>query len=117
LDKIPSVEESQLKTKEKTLGVKKNQEELAILRWLYRFPETVEQTAKQYNPNLICNYLYELAQRFNVFYNQHRILPSSSYKGLSLLEETKLRLMLVQATAQIIKNGLYLLGIKTVEKM
>jgi len=34
-----------------------NEEELAVLRWLYRFPEVVAQATEQYAPNLLCNFL------------------------------------------------------------
>ncbi|MBU0618657.1 arginine--tRNA ligase [Patescibacteria group bacterium] len=82
-----------------------NSEELAILRWFYRYPETVLAAAQELAPNQIANYLYELAQRFNTFYNNHRIVGSD------------FRLTLTAAIAQILENGLYLLGIKAPEKM
>lgn len=90
-----------------------NDEELAVLRWLYRFPEVVLQAGEQYAPNLICNFLYDLAQRYNAFYNRHRILPTKANETLT----ANFRLLLTATTSRIIKNGLYLLGIKTPEKM
>jgi len=85
-----------------------NREELAILGWLYRFPEVTGEAGRRYAPNLICNFLYELAQRYNSFYNKHRIIGSKN---------ESLRLLVTKATAQILKNGLNLLGIKAPEKM
>ena len=82
-----------------------NTEELAILRWLYRFPEVVAEAGKRYEPSQICTYLYDLAQRFNTFYNKHAILGS------------QFRLALTAAVGQVVKNGLWLLGIKSPEKM
>jgi len=82
-----------------------NSEEQAILRWIYRFPEVVLESAKSLSPNLIGNFLYELAQKYNTFYNKHRVIGND------------LRLGLTMATAKIIKNGLYLLGIKAPVKM
>ena len=93
---------------EKGQKVKLNAEELAILRWLYRFPEVVLQAGQENAPNVICNFLYELAQRFNTFYNQHKIIGSQN--------EAR-RLQLTAATAQVLENGLRLLGIKAPEKM
>ncbi len=87
-----------------------NSEESAILRWLYRFPETVLEAGQNYSPNLICHFLYELAQKYNTFYNKHPILGPNK-------EQKKLRLLLTAASAQILKNGLFLLGIKSLEKM
>ena len=95
-----------------------NKEELVILRHLYKFPEVVEQAAKEYSPNIICNFLYELAQKYNGFYNKHRILLTPGVdKETPGVEANNFRLALTAATAQIIKNGLYLLAIKTPKKM
>ncbi len=87
-----------------------NRDELNVLRIIYQFPEVVQQAAIQLSPNLIANYLYELAQKYNYFYQKNKILESE--------EKTKqLRLMLTKIAGKVIKEGLYLLGIKTVEKM
>jgi arginyl-tRNA synthetase len=92
--------------------VQPNPEELSILRWLYRYPEAVEQASREYAPNVIATYLYELAQRFNVFYTKHRILEDKSQPA-----DSQFRLALTAATGQVLQNGLHLLGIKTLEKM
>jgi arginyl-tRNA synthetase len=68
-----------------------NPEELSILRFIYRFPEVVQEAAKQYAPNLVCTFLYELAQRFNTFYNKHRILENNEQKTMNK-EQTQFRL-------------------------
>lgn len=82
-----------------------NPEELRVLRWLYRWPEVVEEAADKLAPNLICSFIYELAQRFNSFYAKHQIL------------ENDFRLALTIAVGQVMKMGLELLGIKAIEKM
>ena len=107
-----------------------NSEELAILRFIYRFPEVVQTAATQYSPNLVCTFLYELAQRFNTFYNKHRILENNDQRTenneqraktneqkTKNKELTRFRLLLTSAVSQILKNGLTLLGIQTPEKM
>jgi arginyl-tRNA synthetase len=86
------------------------QEENNLLRSFYQFPEIVFEAAKNFSPNLIANYLFDLSQKYNLFYQKHPILKAE--------KNTKdFRLLLTKAAGQIIKNGLYLLGIKTVEKM
>jgi arginyl-tRNA synthetase len=85
-----------------------NPEELTLLRTFIHFPEIIESAAVHFSPNLLCNYLYDLAQKFNNFYNLHRILGS---------ENSELRIMLTSATGQILKSGLSLLGIESPEKM
>ncbi|OGY18108.1 MAG: arginine--tRNA ligase [Candidatus Chisholmbacteria bacterium RIFCSPLOWO2_01_FULL_50_28] len=88
-----------------------NAEDLSILRWLYRYPEVVEQAVKGYAPYLVCAYLYGLAQRYNAFYNKHRIVQTKKE------EERRFRLMMTSAIAQILENGLKLLGIAAPETM
>src|SRR3989344_1584569 len=84
-------------------------EELAVLRWLYRYGEVVDEAAAELSPNLVANFLFELAQRFNSFYNKMPILKAKDEKIKSL------RLLLTAATAEVVKRGLYLLGIQSPE--
>ena len=91
---------------EKTAGA--NEEEMRLVRWVYRFGEAVELAAKQLSPNLLCSYLIELAQRFNTFYNKHQILGT---------ETEAFRLGLTAVVGQVMKNGISLLGIEALEKM
>ncbi len=85
-----------------------NPEELVVLRRLTRFSEIIVIAAKNYSPNLLANYLFDLAQKFNNFYNQHRILGSENQGS---------RLALTAGVAQVLKNGLTILGIETPQKM
>ncbi len=103
-----------------------NSEEIAILRLIYKFPEVVLEAGKNFAPNLICNYLYELASQYNFFYNKYPILnPKVSTSEVCrrrnpTFEVSKIRefrLALNAAVGQIIKNGLNLLGIETPERM
>lgn len=82
-----------------------NSEELAILRFIYRYSEVVAEAASRYAPNLLTNFLYELAQRFNTFYNMHQILGN------------QLRLDLTKSTGEVLQSGLTLLGIEALSKM
>jgi arginyl-tRNA synthetase len=83
-------------------------EEMSVLRSLIKFQEVIGMTAKSYSPNLICNYLYDLAQKYNGFYNKDKILGS---------ENEKFRLALTFGVGQVLKNGLKLLGIASPERM
>jgi len=85
-------------------------EEIALLRTIYKFPEVVEEAGENFAPNLICNFLFDLAQKYNLFYNKHPILKSDK-------PVREARLALTSATAQVLKNGLNLLGIQTPERM
>ena len=88
-----------------------NSEEEKVAKMIYKFGEVVEESASRLAPNLLCNYLYELAQRFNAFYNAHSILKAETP------EQVNFRLNLARATGIILKNGLELLGISAPEKM
>lgn len=85
--------------------------EISLAKWLERFPEIVELAARNYAPNYICEYVFELGQRFNKFYNELSVLNADTDV------QKYSRLQLTQATAQTIQNALSLLGIQTVEKM
>lgn len=84
---------------EKALGLK-----------LAQFSEAVESVAQECYPNLLCNYLYELAESFMKFYESCPVLKSEEPVRTS-------RLLLCLLTARIIRTGLGLLGIETVERM
>ncbi len=85
-----------------------NKEELSLIRALVRFSEITIDAAKNYSPNLLANYLFNLAQKYNNFYNQHKIIGG---------DNEELRILLTAATGQVLKNGLGLLGIETPERM
>lgn len=84
---------------------KMNAEERILARQIIQFPDVVADAAANFAPNTVCTYLFHLAQQFNLFYAKHEILGNSS------------RLTLTDASAQILKNGLFLLGIDVLEKM
>lgn len=87
---------------------KLNDQELSVLRSLIKFQEVIQMAAKSYSPNLICSYLYDLAQKYNGFYNKDKIIGS---------ENEEFRLALTFGVGQVLKNGLKLLGIETPSKM
>lgn len=85
-------------------------DELSIARLVCYFERTIKQSAQTFSPNLIANLLYQLAQGYNAFYGRRRVLVDDK-------EIKNFRLLLTAATAQVLKNGLALLGIETPEKM
>lgn len=86
------------------------EKERDILREIYKLPEVVMTSADSLTPHIIANFLYSFAQKFNSFYGEVPVL--------SVKDSTRdFRLVLVKCSAQVIKNGLKLLGIDVVEKM
>ncbi len=84
--------------------------EAALVNKLARYPEAVVAAGKNYDPAEIAKYLFELAQEFNDYYHSVPVLKAKADVRLA-------RLALISAVSQVIKNGLELLGIETVEKM
>jgi arginyl-tRNA synthetase len=82
--------------------------EVALVKKLSQFPEIVFSAYKNLNPSIIANYSYQLAQIFNEFYHECRVIGS---------EQEAFRLALVQSFRQVLKNSLKLLGIETIEEM
>lgn len=84
--------------------------ELTILeRYLYRFPEYVELAVRQRHPHHVVTYVTELAQYFNTWYGNTKLIDDS--------DDAPYKIMLVRATAQILKNSLWLLGIHAPDTM
>jgi len=85
-------------------------EEKTLIKQLLAFEEAIEQATKQYKPNLLCTYLFELGQSFSHFYNNLRIIDAEP-------AERAIRLQLVECTAYVLKTGLEILGIEVPERM
>lgn len=91
-------------------GLPLQTEERDVLRLLARFPEIVQEAAERLSPNVLCTYLFDLAQAFNVFYQKCPILKAEGEIG-------EFRLSLTESTGEILKKGLAFLGIQAPSKM
>ncbi len=85
--------------------------EKKLLRMLPRFPEYMEAAARDYKPNHLTTYLFDLARAFSTFYNEVPVLNAARVD----LKATRLKL--VQAVSQVLRNGLQVLGIAVFERM
>ena len=81
-----------------------------ILRQLIKFPEVIENVARENSPHFIALYIYELASLYNNFYSSTPILKSEK-------QIAKARIYLSKSVMIVIRNGLGLLGIGTLKKM
>ncbi|KXK26967.1 MAG: Arginine--tRNA ligase [candidate division WS6 bacterium OLB20] len=86
-------------------------EEQSLMRMFAVFEEALNDAVRDLAPNALTGYVHELAQRFNLFYRKHSVLNEENP------EIRKARLVLTQATANVIGNVLDLLGIRTVSRM
>ena len=85
--------------------------ELDLAKYLLRYAEAIQAAVADYRPNYLTSYLYELAQKFSVFYTNCPVLGAGPDKRPT-------RLLLCDLTARIIKHGLSeLLGIEVVKQM
>lgn len=83
-------------------------EDRALVRKLGEYHETVEFSTKSLEPHVICNYLFELAQEFNRYYEKNQVVGN---------EHEQHRVGLVALYADILNAGLTILGIHAPEKM
>lgn len=85
-------------------------DEKQMMRLIYQYTDKVYKAASTLSPNILAGYLYELSREYNVFYQKNPILKADP-------DQKYIRLMITKAVGSIIKHGLDLLGIKTVDKM
>jgi arginyl-tRNA synthetase len=85
--------------------------ERALAVQLLRFHEVLDAAAKDYKPNLITAYLWDLAKAYSGFFENCHVLKAPTP------ELRQSRLLLCDLTARVIQRGLDLLGIRTVERM
>ncbi len=82
--------------------------ERSLVRKISEYPEVVEKAVHELIPHHVCTYLYELAQTFNRFYENNRVIGN---------EREVIRLRLVETYADVLKSGLNLLNIEAPDKM
>lgn len=80
--------------------------ERSLARKISEYPEVVSKATTELMPHYVCTYLYELAQKFNSFYESSRIIGD---------QRQEVRAQLVAAYAQVLKNGLALIGVETLD--
>jgi len=82
--------------------------EYALCMHVLKFPEVVERVADFLLPHLICEFLYDTAERFNEFYRECHVV------GDPLQNQ---RLVICEGVAAVMKKGMFLLGITPLDKI
>ena len=82
----------------------------ALLRLLGRFPDVIREAADKYEPSMITRAVTDIAQAYNKFYYEHRILDDAPGAAAA-------RVALTRAVRNVIKTGLWLIGIEAPERM
>ncbi len=84
--------------------------EFWLCKMLGNFCEKINTAREEYEPSIIANYLLDLCELFNNYYQKHRIISESE-------ELTKARIIITYCVGIVLKKGLFLLGIKSPERM
>lgn len=93
-------------------SIKLTSTELDMIMLLAKYPTEISNAAKAYSPAFIANYLYEVAKLFNKFY--HEVPPIIKEEDTAAKQH---RLNICKITADVIKTGMAILGIKVPERM
>lgn len=91
-------------------GHQLSKHERVLLGMLLQFPQVLEEARREHLPHKLANYLYQLAQDFNGFYNSEQILKAEG-------DVRSLRLFLTARTADVLKAGAALLTLRVPERM
>ena len=86
-------------------------EDLDLLRFLEQYPDTLALAAQSMSPHVVSFYLRELAGLLHRYYSKHHVLAATDETVM------KGRMLLLAAVAEVVKNGLDLLGVSAPEKM
>ncbi len=82
----------------------------SLLRLMSRFPDVVREAADKYEPSMITRAVTDIAQAFNKYYYEHRILDGEPAQAAA-------RIAMTGAVARLIRTGLFLIGIEAPERM
>jgi len=101
---------STTKVKKVNLDLLKEEEEMRLIKFLWRFPHIVQACGTNLEPHGLVVYLQDLAKTFHLFYDKHRVIGDDA-------DLSAARLTLVQCAKTILATGLSLLGVSAPEKM
>jgi arginyl-tRNA synthetase len=85
--------------------------EKEVIYTLEQFGGIIMEAAKTLNPSVLANYLFHLSKSFNSFYSEHSIGNAESE------DKKNLRIQISMMTANVLKNGMQLLGINVPNRM
>jgi len=82
-----------------------------LILWLEHYADVMQAAAEEYNPSLLCNYTFQLAQQLHSFYDVHSISKAENE------EKKQLRLMIIIMVARVMRHAMGTMGIRLPEKM
>ena len=81
-----------------------------LLRLISRFPDVIQEAASKYEPSMITRAVTDIAQAYNRFYYEHRVLDDDPSAAAA-------KVALTRAARDVIKTGLWLIGVEAPERM
>ncbi len=93
-----------------TLSLLTEEQEYELMQALAAFPDEVAGAAQQLTPHRVVRYLHELASLFHSYYRAHRVIGEDE-------KQSRARLALLAGVAQVLKNGLTLIGVNAPDRM
>ena len=91
-------------------SILEHEDEIALLKYMSRFPDVLELAYENLEPQTIANYLQELSARFHKFYSHCRVITDDEQLTIS-------RIAVIHASKIILANGFKILGISAPERM
>ena len=91
-------------------GALTDDEAQALLRLISRFPDVIRDAADKYEPSMVTRAVTDIAQAFNKYYYEHRILDGEPAQAAA-------RVALTGAARRVIRTGLWLIGVEAPERM
>ena len=82
----------------------------SLLRLISRFPDVIREAARKYEPSMITRAVTDIAQAYNKFYYEHRILDDDERVAYA-------RVALTKVTRLVLQRGMYLIGMEAPERM
>ena len=93
------------------MDIELTDKEVALIAHVAEFPTVAADAAAQFSPALVANYVYDLVKEYNQFYHDYSIMREENQ------QIRKMRLVLSEQVARVIKSGMNLLGIGVPERM
>ena len=86
-------------------------EEKYIIHKILEFPDIIKKVHEEYKTNVLCTYLFEMTQDYNSLYAKFSVLKADSSQKMEL------RLVITKLFADVLKEGLRILGIEAPDRM
>ena len=115
--RVANVSVQQLKEAALTTTIDVSHEkELKLCKCIVRFPEVIDRVMEDLYPHVLCEYLYDLCTTFTEFYDACYCVEKDRVTG-KILHINMSRLLLCEATAQVMDKAFYILGLEPLSKM